>query len=93
LRVFRDYDGAEEGSERMTTPGKIEADTPVKRKFEETITSTVVFPLTPPATVKSEATSFDLRVEKDEMTTRVTEHFVRRSKRQKPGSSTDDPFG
>jgi hypothetical protein len=93
LRVFRDYDGAEEESEGKMTLDKIEAVTPVKRKFEETTSSTVVFPLTPPATVKSEATSFDLRIEKDEMTTRVTEHFVRRSKRQKPGSSTDDPFG
>jgi hypothetical protein len=69
----------------------VEVVTPVKRKMED-ISSTFDFPLTPPSTVKSEKISHDLKIESDEITTKVTEHFVRRSKRRKTTDTKDDPF-
>jgi hypothetical protein len=91
--VFRDYDQASEGITGTVAPVKIEnVVTPVKRKFEEMLTPAPAFPLTPPATVKSETVSFDVKIE-TKTTIKVKEHFVRRSKRRKRGNATDDPFG
>ena len=68
--------------------------TPVKRKFEEVLaTPKVEFPLTPPATVKSETVSLDLQIESDETTTKFHEHYVRRSRRRKVVRPVEDPFG
>ena len=68
--------------------------TPVKRKVEEDLaTPKVEFPLTPPETVKSETVSLNIPIGSDEITTKVTEHFVGRSKRRRVTRSNDDPFG
>ena len=68
--------------------------TPVKRKFEEVLaTPKVEFPLTPPSTVKSEAVSLDSQVESDGITTKIHDHYVRRSRRRKVTGSVEDPFG
>jgi hypothetical protein len=67
--------------------------TPVKRKVEVLKTPKMEFPLTPPATVKSETASLDLRIETDGITSKVEEHFVRRSKRRKVTGTVEDPFG
>lgn len=67
--------------------------TPVKRKVEMMSTPKVEFPLTPPATVKSETVSLDIHIESDGITTEAHEHFVRRSKRRKITGPVEDPFG
>jgi N-glycosylase/DNA lyase len=92
LRVFRDYDGPDsvDSVETKTEEKVTEMVTPMKRKMED-IASTMDFPLTPPATIKSEKISFDLEIESDQITTKVTEHFVRRSKRRRIDSK-DNPF-
>jgi len=85
--VFRDYDVNE------TVEVKTEVVTPVKkRKMEELTTPKVEFPLTPPATLKSESVSIDLQIEESEERTKVIERFVRRSKRRRVGIATDNPF-
>ena len=81
--MFRDYDVSADSVTLST--GVKEIVTPVKRKVNEVVTPTVDFPLTPPATVKSETISI-------EMTSEVNEHFVRRSKRRRITTTTDDPF-
>jgi hypothetical protein len=73
----------------MVQSTKIEVVTPVKRKVIEIATPKMEFPLTPPATVKSEVT-FDFKIEENENGVKVTEHFVRRSKRRRIGPG--DPF-
>jgi hypothetical protein len=90
LRVFRDYDAAAETGSVSSQENIV---TPVKRKVEVLTTPKVDFPLTPPATVKSETVSLDLQIETDGITTRVQEHFVRRSKRRKVTGTIEDPFG
>ena len=93
MRVFRDYDAteSEKSVETKVEEKVLEIVTPVKRKIEETA-STMEFPLTPPATIKSEKVEYDLKIESDEITTKVTEHFVRRSKRRRIIESKDNPF-
>ena len=97
MRVFRDYDATmSEKSVDITSVDEkvLEIVTPVKRKTvatEESV-STMEFPLTPPATIKSEKIEYDLKIGSHEITTKVTEHFVRRSKRRRTGASKDNPF-
>lgn len=50
------------------------------------------FPLTPPASVKSETISLDLQIERCGITTKLQEHFGGRSMRQKVNRVTGDPF-
>jgi hypothetical protein len=92
LRVFKDYDATDSvaSMETKIEEKMVEVVTPMKRKMEDI--STFDFPLTPPATVKSEKISHDLKIESDEITTKVTAHFVRRSKRRKTTDTKDDPF-
>lgn len=90
MRVFRDYDATDAVSSTETKIEEkiVEVVTPMKRKMEDML-STLDFPLTPPATVKSEKISYDLKIESDELTTK---DFVRRSKRRKTIGTQDDPF-
>ena len=90
MRVFRDYDAA---VDNVAVASQETVVTPVKRKVEDFGTTKVDFPLTPPATVKSETLSINIQIEEDEITTKVHEHFVRRSKRRKTTSTIEDPFG
>jgi len=87
LRVFRDYDVLDitKSVDTKVEETILEINTPVKRKTEE-------YPLTPPATIKSEKSSYEIKIESDEITTKVTEHFVRRSKRRRTIDPKDNPF-
>lgn len=91
--MFSDYEATDSvaSTETKIEEKIVEVVTPVKRKMEY-MPSTLDFPLTPPATVKSEKISYDLKMESDETTTKVTEHFVRRSKRRRTIETKDDPF-
>ena len=93
MRVFRDYDATDSVSSTETKIETkiVEVVTPMKRKMED-MSSTLDFPLTPPATVKSEKISNDLKIESDELTTKVSAQFVRKSKRRKTIGTKDDPF-
>lgn len=87
--MFRDYANASQVEEAV--PVKLEVVTPVKKRVLDIVTPKTEFPLTPLATVKSEIVTFDLKLENEDGT-KVTEHFVRRSKRRRTGhvKSQDD---
>jgi hypothetical protein len=93
LRVFRDYDVLDitKSVDTKVEETILEINTPVKRKTEE-FAATMEYPLTPPATIKSEKSSYEIKIESDEITTKVTEHFVRRSKRRRTIDPKDNPF-
>jgi hypothetical protein len=91
--VFKDYNATDsyESIETKVEERIMEVVTPMKRKTEETTTA-MDFPLTPPATIKSEKISYEIKIESDEITTNLTEHFVRRSKRRRTVDPKDNPF-
>jgi hypothetical protein len=94
LRVFKDYNGTDSYDSIETKVDEkimeVAIVTPMKRKTDEA-TAPMDFPLTPPATIKSEMISYDLKIESDGITTNVTEHFVR-SKRRRTVDPKDNPF-
>lgn len=83
LRVFKDYDGTREAS------GKVELATTPLKAFS---TPSMDFPLTPPATVKSETIALELCIEEDVRTSKDNRHIARRSKRRKISSNAEDSF-
>jgi hypothetical protein len=87
--VFRDYAKTSQVEEAVSV--KLEVLTPVKKRVLDIVTPKIEFPLTPLTTVKSESVTFDLKFENEDGT-KVTEHFVRRSKRRRIGhvKSQDD---
>jgi hypothetical protein len=84
LRAFKDYDIANAGTAAWKNID--ESVTPAKREPKDAVTPSFEALLTPPSTIKSETDSLDFGIDTDE-------RKVRRSKRRKTNSSSDDPFG
>ena len=81
--MFKDYDGTREVS------GKVE---PATTPLNALSAPSMDFPLTPPATVKSEMIVSELCIEEEVRTSEDNRHVTRRSKRRKISKNAEDDF-